>query len=139
MSGEAQGIRSDARAAMLLVHGFNGAPDDMGELQEYAEARGFATRNLLLPGHGTTAREMARATWADWSGAVHEAAAELLESGLPLVLVGHSMGGALSLHEAATNPRIAGVAALCPPLHMHFGQVWATARTHRIVPYLPTI
>lgn len=139
MSVERRGLAGGKRAALLLVHGFNGEPQDMRELEEHAAARGFATRNLLLPGHCGSGRALARATWADWSGAVGRATEELLGSGLPVMLVGHSMGGALSLHEAARNPAVAGVAALCPPLRMFPGEVRFTAVCRSVLPYLPTL
>lgn len=134
MSGSA----NEGRPAALLVHGFNGEPVDMEEVERDLGARGFATRNLTLPGHGLTARHFARTTWADWSAAVASATDELLARHPSVILVGHSMGGALSLHIAANEPRVAGVAALCPPLHMHFAQKPATAALHRLLPYLPT-
>jgi carboxylesterase len=48
------------------------------------------------------------------------------------------MGASLSLHEAASNSAIAGVAALCPPLRMYPGEVRMTAACRRVMPYLPT-
>jgi carboxylesterase len=137
---DVDGTRAEAGApAMLLVHGFNGHPLDMRELEEHARALGFATRNLLLPGHGTTARDLARTTWADWAGAVFAATAELRQRHRRVVLVGHSMGGALALHVAAHDRAVAGVAALCPPLHMHPGEVRLAALGRRVVPYVPTL
>jgi carboxylesterase len=139
MSGDVQQLRSAACGAMLLVHGFNGDPVDMWELEQHAAQQGFETHSLLLPGHGTTARDMASKTWRDWSRAVHEAALDLIDTGLPLVLVGHSMGGALALHEAANNPQVSAIAALCPPLRMFPGQVRIVAASRRVLPYLPTL
>jgi carboxylesterase len=129
---------SDVPAA-LLVHGFNGEPLDMQELEEHLQGHGYATRNLLLPGHGTHVRDLARSTWRDWEGAVTGAAASLLDRHENVVLVGHSMGGSLSLHVAANEPRVAGVAALCPPLRMFPGQVPFVAVGRHITPYLPTL
>ncbi len=138
-------MASEARAAtgnlpaVLLIHGFNGEPLDMRELEARLCARGHATRNLLLPGHGTHVRDFARTTFADWSGAVEGAAREMLREHQRLILVGHSMGGALSLHLAAREPGVAGVVGLCPPLRMYPGQVEFAAWLHRVLPYLPTI
>jgi carboxylesterase len=138
MSEESAATQEDMPAA-LLVHGFNGEPLDMVELEEHLQWLGLATRNLLLPGHGSSARDLAHTTWADWSHAVASAADEMLERHSRVVLVGHSMGGALALHVAANNPRISGVAALCPPLHMRPGQIEMAAACYRIVPFLPTL
>jgi carboxylesterase len=132
-------LAEDTRPAVLLMHGFNGEPLDMRELEEHAHSLGFATRNLLLPGHGTCARDLARTTWSDWTGSAFTATSELQERHGRVVLVGHSMGAALALHVAAHNPAVAGVVALCPPLHMHFGEVELTALGRLITPYLPTL
>ncbi|HEY7832041.1 MAG TPA: alpha/beta fold hydrolase [Ktedonobacterales bacterium] len=131
-------MKGDGRPAALLVHGFNGEPMDMVEVERDLRARGFATRNLTLPGHGLTARHFARTTWADWSAAVLAATSDLLERHPHVILAGHSMGGALVLHAAANEPRVSGVVALCPPLHMWFAQTSATAALHRVLPYVPT-
>jgi carboxylesterase len=125
--------------ALLLVHGFNGEPVDMDELGDFAQRQGFAAKNLLLPGHGSTARALAQATWADWSRAVRDATAALIDTGRPVILVGHSMGGALALHEAAANAGVAGVVALCPPLYMYPGQVQLASVWRHVIPYLPTL
>lgn len=138
MVGSEGGMSGDGRPAALLVHGFNGEPVDMVEVERDLGARGFATRNLTLPGHGLTARHFARTTWADWSAAVAAATGDLLARHPRVVLVGHSMGGALVLHTAANEPRVAGVAALCPPLHMRPMQTRGAAALHRVLPYLPT-
>ena len=138
-------MASDGRAgagdlpAVLLIHGFNGEPLDMQEMEARLRARGHATRNLLLPGHGTHVREFARMTFADWSGAVESAARDLLAEHPRLLVMGHSMGGALTLHLAAREPRVAGIVALCPPLRMFPGQFEFTARVRHLLPYLPTI
>lgn len=131
------GRHADQPAA-ILIHGFNGEPLDMHELGAYLGDRGFAARILLLPGHGTHFRHFATTTWADWSAAVAVATREMLERHERVILIGHSMGAALALHTAANEPRVAGVAALCPPLNMHFAQKEIAALTHRMMPYWPT-
>jgi carboxylesterase len=138
-------MASDARAAtgdlpaVLLIHGFNGEPLDMQEMEARLRSRGHATRNLLLPGHGTHVRDFARTTFADWSTAVEDAARDLLRMHRRLLVMGHSMGGALSLHLAAREPGVAGVVGLCPPLRMFPGQFEFAARMRHVLPYLPTI
>jgi carboxylesterase len=138
MERDARAATGD-RPAVLLIHGFNGEPLDMEELEAWLRARGHTTRNLLLPGHGTHVREFARTTFADWSSAVEGAAAALLREHERLLLVGHSMGGALSLHLAAREPRVAGVVAMCPPLRMFPGQFQIAAALRHVLPYLPTL
>ncbi len=137
-TGTTRGTAAGDAPAALLVHGFNGEPLDMEELEEHLRGLGFATHNLLLPGHGAQVQDLARRTWSDWEEAVAAATARLLDRHARVVLVGHSMGGALSLHTAANEPRVAGVAALCPPLRMHPGEVPIVAVGRHVTPYLPT-
>jgi carboxylesterase len=125
--------------AVLLVHGFNGGPLDMSELEERLRAEGFSTRNLLLPGHGSGARALARTTWSDWTRAVQDAVEELRDRHGKVVLIGHSMGAALALHTAANASDVAGVVALCPPLRMFFGEARVAALARRVAPYLPSL
>lgn len=132
------GAMRPAQTSCLLVHGFNGDPAEMRELERVLRAEGFAARTLRLPGHGTSVRDFAASGWDDWYGAVRAATRAELARHARVVLVGHSLGGALVLAAAAYEPRIAGVAALCPPTRLHplVGRV--VARVHRVVPYVPS-
>ena len=67
-------VAGASRALCILVHGFNGDPGELGELEERLRKAGSVTRNLLLPGYSTSVRELAASTWDDWTDAVHEAA-----------------------------------------------------------------
>jgi carboxylesterase len=124
--------------AALLIHGFNGEPIDMADPARHLGALGFATVTPTLPGHGTTARDLARTGWDDWVAALWLTARELLEHHPRTILVGHSMGAALALHLAAHEPRFAGVAALCPPLRLWPAEVPVVALARHVVPYIPT-
>lgn len=137
-STEANDKRNPEQTSCLLVHGFNGEPSEMRELERVLLAQGFAARTLLLPGHGTSVREFAAFGWDDWYCAVHAATCAELERHAQVVLIGHSLGGALMLSVAAHEPRVAGVAALCPPIRLHplLGRI--VARVHRIVRYVPS-
>lgn len=124
--------------ACILVHGFNGDPGEMRELEGLLRARGHAASTLLLPGHGSTLRDFAASGWDDWYGAVLAATRTKLEWHDRVVLVGHSLGGALVLAVAAHEPRLAGVAALCPPVRLHPRVGRLVARVHRVVRYVPS-
>lgn len=78
----------------LLLHGFLGQPEQWRWLQSELEGRGHTTRALSLP----------RGTWEHELAFVHR---ELLAEGVPTVLVGHSMGGALVRSFATVHPDVA--------------------------------
>lgn len=96
----------------LVLHGFTGTPQSMRSLAEALAEAGFAVELPLLPGHGTTAEDMATTGWADWSAAA-EAAYEKLAAGCDRVVVaGLSMGGTLTAWLASRHPEIAGIAVI---------------------------
>ena len=78
----------------LLLHGFLGQPEQWRWLQSELEGRGHTTRALSLP----------RGTWDDEIAFVHR---ELVAEGVPTVLVGHSLGGALVRSFATVHPDVA--------------------------------
>lgn len=134
----ASGSQRRERLCCVLVHGFNGEPLDMAELGDRLEAQGYAVRQVLLPGHGTTLRDFGARGWNEWLAAVVEATREALQRFDRVVLVGHSLGAALVLHVAAHEPGIAGVAALCPPLSLWPGLRVVVRLTYRVLPYVPS-
>ncbi len=125
------------RVCVVLAHGFNGEPAEMRELEGRLCAGGFRTRNLLLPGHGTAVRDFAASRWEQWVRAIQLEAQAARVRGERVVLVGHSMGAAACLLVAAREPEVAGVAALCPPLHMDVPSRYLVTRLRRVLPYFP--
>src|SRR5260221_6572563 len=100
--------RGQAQMRCILLHGFNGEPVDMCEIEHHLSAHGFAITNMLLPGHGTSGRDFAVTRWEHWLDAVRSEARRSLARGEHVVLIGHSMGGALSPAMAASEPGIVG-------------------------------
>lgn len=81
--------------AALFVHGFVGAGTNFNQLpQGFADA-GWRVRVVRLPGHGTSPRDVETVTADELEAAVLEEIAQLQERHERIVLVGHSMGGAL--------------------------------------------
>ncbi len=123
---------------VLLVHGLNGSRYDMAELETALQARGMVTNNMLLPGHGTQVRELMPLGWADWAQAVRAELAVLKQRCDMVFLVGHSLGGALSLHIAA-HEEVAGIVAMCAPIHMSSWTRLFVRVARRVTPLLPTV
>lgn len=130
--------REQPRVGVLLVHGLNGSQYDMEEIAELVAQRGIAAENMLLPGHGTHVGDMLPVGWSDWSRAVRMELQKLKQTCDLVFLIGHSLGGALCLHTAAYE-QVAGIVAMCAPLHMFFWTRPAVRLVKRFTPVLPTL
>jgi carboxylesterase len=98
----------------LVVHGFTGNPSSMREIAHLLADAGFDVELPRLAGHGTSVEEMMTTRWADWSGDADAAYKALSARCKKVVVVGLSMGGALTLWLAAQHPEIAGIVCINP-------------------------
>lgn len=100
-------------AAVALVHGLGSHAGALVPLAEALTAAGLVVTAVDLPGHGRSPSPRGGLhRWHDLENAVAELLQRTAEAapGLPLVLVGHSLGGALALGCAQRYP--AGLAAV---------------------------
>ena len=124
---------------VLLVHGLNGSRKDFAEMEALLLARDMVVVNMLLPGHGSKkVRDMLGTGWADWSQAVFDELHLLKQRCDVVFLVGHSLGGALSLHVAA-HEEVAGIVSMCSPSRMNPWLNTAVRIGKHITPLLPTL
>lgn len=85
---------------VLLIHGFTGSPSHMRLIGDGLRARGFAVRGIQLPGHGTSPKDMAKASFRDYFQCVREHALDMRRKYKTLTVSGLSMGGCLALWAA---------------------------------------
>ncbi|MDZ4768758.1 MAG: alpha/beta fold hydrolase [Chloroflexota bacterium] len=91
-------------AAVVLVHGFPGTPFKMRPLADALHADGWTAHAPLLPGFGSGIARLDSMSMSDWQGAIACAIETLRRDHDRLLLLGHSMGGALSIAVAAAQP-----------------------------------
>lgn len=104
-SGDPSPITIPGRSpTVLAIHGFGGTPLEVALVTEVAASIGLAAHAPLLPGHGTTARELAKTGFADWSAAAGAALDRVTKSGEPAIVAGLSLGSLLAIHLAAARP-----------------------------------
>ena len=101
---------------IVLTHGLLDSTYNMRPIGEYFQSQCFYVLGLLLPGHGTRPGDLLATDWQDWLEAEHFAAAQLALHANTLFLSGHSIGGALSVLEAAQNPDIDALILFAPAL-----------------------
>lgn len=135
----APGHGERAAVGVVVVHGFTANPRGTRPLGERLAAAGFAVEVPLLPGHGTSVRDLARTTYADWRRHVEGTISALAAGRDRLVVVGHSMGGTLALDLALTAPvPLAAVVAINAIVLDRPGVLARVAPVlQHVVPYVP--
>lgn len=97
---------------VLVIHGFTGNPSSMRGIAEAMAAAGHAVELPRLPGHGTTVDDMVPTRWEGWTAEVELAYQRLAFAAEKVVVVGLSMGGALTLWTALAHPEVAGIVCI---------------------------
>jgi carboxylesterase len=111
----AHGAGEQAATGAVVVHGITGNPNSTRPLGQRLAAEGFSVEVPLLPGHGTSHRDMARTRYADWVEAIEHVVEHLRHGCDHVVLVGHSMGGTICLDIASRHrDDVDGVAVINP-------------------------
>jgi carboxylesterase len=102
----------------LVLHGFTGSPVSMRPIAEVLADAGFAVELPRLPGHGTAVADMVETGWDDWLTEA-DRALTALQARTPdgkVVVVGLSMGGALTAALAESRPELAGIVLINTPV-----------------------
>lgn len=112
-----QGLAGKNQVGLLLVHGFTGSPWEMRDIGLHLAQSGARVFGVRLPGHGTTAEDLAKRSYEEWLDAVNAGYQFLAEECDQIVGVGLSTGALLLL--AATEKRsFDGLVLLSPYLKM---------------------
>jgi carboxylesterase len=110
----------------LCLHGFTASPGEVRWLGAYLRDCGLTVYGPRLAGHGTDPHDLTRTTWRDWYASALDGYHILRQVCSHVFLVGHSMGGMLSL-LLSTDVETAGVAVLATPIRFH-NRIMANAR-----------
>ena len=109
-----RGDASDIQHGAVVIHGFTGSPASMRGVATALADNGFHVELPRLPGHGTHVDDMLPTRWADWAGEAEAAYQRLRQRATDIVVVGLSMGGALTLRLGADHPDVAGLVCINP-------------------------
>ena len=88
----------------LIIHGFTASLDCVRDIEPPIKSLGLPTRMPVLRGHGAESPEALRGvTWHDWMFDAESALKDLLTEGEKAILIGHSLGGLLTILLAAEH------------------------------------
>ena len=99
---------------VLVLHGFTGNPQSMRPLAGALADAGYTVDLPLLPGHGTSLEDLVPTRWDDWSDAAEAHFQALAARCDHVLVVGLSMGGALTCWLAERHPHLPGIALVNP-------------------------
>lgn len=108
---------SGSRDAILLIHGFTSTPQSVLPMAHYFSDRGYTVDVPLLPGHGTTTKDLRNTPWTAWLDTVSWSYAMLRERSDTVTVVGQSLGGALAISLAARED-VDNVALINPAVYV---------------------
>lgn len=97
----------------LLIHGFTSTPAELYELGVKISRIGYTVLGVRLEGHGTTIEDMERCSYRHWIKSVEDGYRRLKERCAKIYVIGHSMGGLLSLY-VGENFEVEKIIALAP-------------------------
>ena len=100
--------------AALLIHGLGSTPQSLGGWSEHLADHGYSVSVPRLPGHGTSLAECNRTRWQDWYAETERAFDELHGRCESVFVMGHGMGGTLTLRLAARRRGVAGLVLVNP-------------------------
>ncbi len=88
------------KRGVLLIHGLMAAPEEVREWADFLYSQGYTVYAPRLAGHGTSATDLARHSYKDWTDSVNRGHAILKTCCEQIVVAGFSTGAGLALHQA---------------------------------------
>jgi len=110
-----------ANTIVIFTHGFIGSPNQFEDLAAFAYQHGCSVLSLLLPGHGGTAKEFTKYRLNHWESHLESEIKRVSASYENIILVGHSIGGLLSLNASLREDfNVKGVLLISSPLKLRY-------------------
>ncbi|MCK5250706.1 MAG: alpha/beta fold hydrolase [Spirochaetaceae bacterium] len=100
---------------VLCIHGFTGYPGEMAYPAKRLSVAGWDVRVPRITGHGTCGEDFCRTGVPDWRRQITDEWMNLSSRYDEVGVLGHSMGGLLSL-DLAINYPVSGIAVMAPAI-----------------------
>jgi carboxylesterase len=111
----------DTDTIVIFSHGFIGSPSQFEDLADLAYQNKCSVLSLLLPGHGGTAKEFSKFGLRDWENHLESEIQRISSTYKNIILVGHSMGGLLSLNTSLNKKcKVKSVLLISSPLKLKY-------------------
>ena len=110
-------VCNEKKEAVIYFHGCSSSPGTFLPYVEEAAEVGYDVYAPLLPGHGTTVKDMLNYGYKEWQKCAIDAVEALIEKYDKIHICGHSLGGALATLTAgkfASTGKIGKVLIMCP-------------------------
>lgn len=105
---------------ILFTHGIYGSPNQFDYVADYFFCNGYDCRAVILPGHGRDVASFCRSRPTDYKQFLEDCVQKLKKQYQKVILVGHSMGGLLSI-LACANDGADGLVLFNTPLRPKVG------------------
>ncbi|WP_181273767.1 alpha/beta hydrolase [Brevibacterium oceani] len=126
-------------SAVLFLHGLTGSPVPWVPIARAVAAEGIDVSVPVLPGHGTTWRDMDSTGWADWLAAARGELGRLQAAHDRVTVAGLSMGGSLALALAAAEGAPDEIVVVNPALYIDSPFAPLLPALRRVVRTIPSI
>ncbi len=113
-------FKGDNQKAILLIHGWTSVPYELYRLGIYLKENGYAVSAPLLPGHGTTPKNLENIKWSEWLVEIEKTYFDLKKSYSEVYVIGTSIGSSLALILAQKNSDLKGLVLLATPYEFHW-------------------
>ena len=132
-------LSGNSEKVLLFIHGFTASPSEVYPIARLLhEKTGYTSIGMLLPGHGSTPKELNQTGWHDWFEAGEKQLLELINQHAQVFVIGLSLGGLLALYAAQEIKGLSGVVAINAPIYTQFRFLTASASVMRYIkPYYP--
>ncbi len=126
----------EGNIGVLLLHGLTATPAEVRPLGEALRTAGYTVAAPVLPGHGTSPRDLNHVKWQDWLNAAELSYQSLQKQCDKIFVGGESTGAIIALLLANRHPEIVGALTYAPALKLALSRV-NVLRTYIASPFIP--